>query len=397
MPGFESQVIPEHVPAELVFDFDYYENPDFHLDPYGKLMSLLNEMPPIFYTTSSGGHWIVADNNAVSKAARATEIFSSAPPAVNGVTPAAMVPVMIDPPAHGLYRAPLNVAFSPKRMAQLDAPIRELTRRQIAEVKDQGRCEFVRAIAEPTPVLTFLKLMGLPAERKDEFRDLIRQMQSGGPTGGMMAIAKIDEIMTSYIEQRRERPEDDLISTLWQLKIEDRPITIEEMRNYSILLFIAGLDTVINTVSFAMRHLALDGELQNRLRENPSLIRGAVEETLRYYSIVLPQRVVAHDATFEGVQFRKGERVILLLAAANLDGDAFSDPLTFDVERPTRAHIGFNTGPHRCAGAHLARIELNILFEEWLSAIPSFRLDPHAPPKLRAGALWGCDELNLVW
>ena len=118
---------------------------------------------------------------------------------------------------------------------------------------------------------------------------------------------------------------------------------------------------------------------------------------LRRYSVALPIRVVRYDANFHGAEFRAGERVALLLPAGNLDPDAFANPGRFDLARENKTHIAFNTGPHRCVGSHLARLEMVILLEEWLKRMPTARLDPDRPPTYRTGLVYAVTSLHLLW
>ena len=111
----------------------------------------------------------------------------------------------------------------------------------------------------------------------------------------------------------------------------------------------------------------------------------------------MPVRTATHDFTFHGAPIRKGERVLLMVPAANLDPKVFDDPFAFDIDRKDKTHIGFYSGPHRCIGSHLARIELETFWEEWLRRMPNVRHDPDRPVVTRAGLTLAIQELPLVW
>ena len=117
---------------------------------------------------------------------------------------------------------------------------------------------------------------------------------------------------------------------------------------------------------------------------------------MRRYTFTLPPRRVAKDIVFEGVAMRKEERAVLCLPAADLDPAVFDRPEQFDLGRD-KPHIAFGAGPHRCLGSHLARIELQVLYEEMLARLPAFRIDPEKPVRYHGGHVWGPDELHLVW
>jgi cytochrome P450 len=387
-------------------------DPAFLVDPHKRVLELVRTAPPIFWTPRNGGHWMFLSHAANFKASRDTESFTSRfispgqAEAIRAMMPAGTphipnaVPINLDPPEHGQYRAPLQQAFSPKAMLALKEDIRTLANQLIDKVKDRGRSDFMVDIAEPLPVRVFLKLLGLPLERQDEYRALVREHLSDpepDPRKIMMKLLRITAMMRDTILERRERPQDDLISLLWKSQINGRPTTLDDMENYGVVLFIAGLDTVMNGMCFGVRHLAEDQALQAQLRANPKMIPEAAEELLRRYTFTVPPRKVAKDLVFEGLQMKAGERIMLFLPAADLDPGEFAGSERFDLNREKKAHIAFNTGPHRCLGSHLARVELQTLYEQLLARLPPFRLDPDRPPKFHGGHVIGVDTLSLVW
>lgn len=403
--------IPGHVPPEFVYDFDMYRDPAYLAEPHDRLMELLRITPGVFYTSRNGGHWAVLRHAAVFEAARNPRTFSSnfmpdeliaqlkqmVPP---GTYIPRSSPIAFDPPEHGKQRAPLNAPFSPKSMMALKDDIRSLAVDLIDQVSPAGRCDFIADIAEPLPVTVFLKMMGLPIAQQAEFRQLVQDFLALDQTDGMAQFAmmqRIDGAMIETIHARQHDRLDDLISTLWGSAIDGKPVTVDDMRNYCVLLFIAGLDTVINGIGFGIRHLARNPELQAELRANPKLIPEAAEELLRRYSFAIPPRIVAEDTVLAGAPMTKDERAVLFLPAANLDEREFPDPAEFDLKRENKVHIAFNSGPHRCPGSHLARIELQIVYEEVLARLPEFRLDPDAPAKFHCGNIIGIDTLPIVW
>lgn len=402
---------PAHVLDSLVYDYDMLLDPALLREPHERLRELLAEAPPIFWTPRGGGHWMLNRYDLVYEAARDWESFSSEirPPddvktMLAMLPPGARIPqaipISLDPPTHGKFRLPLNAAFSPKAIIGLTEEIRDLAVHLVDQVAPNGRCEFMSAIAEPLPVQVFLKFMGLPLENQAEYRELARKVLSA--PGGNLALTaqflpQIANCMRPTIVERRDNPQDDLISRLWSAEIDGQPATLEDLENYCFLLFLAGLDTVMNALGFGVRHLANDPKLQERLRADPSLIPEAAEELLRRYTFVTPMRRIKQDLAFHGVALKGGERVYLNLPAANLDPERWPEADLFDVDRENKAHIAFNAGPHRCVGSHLARIELHILYTELLARLPPFRLDPERPASFHGGVALGLDNLDLVW
>ena len=395
----ETVEIPKHIPANLVYDFDYRHDAALIAEPHKRLLEIARTAPPIFFTPRHGGHWVMSSYKAVTEAARTPSVFSSTPRPVEGEgKPTLFLPLMADPPEHAAYRTPLNLVFGTKPMALLQKEIRKLARELVANVADSGKCDFIASIGEPLPVLIFLKLVGLPLDRLPEFREIVKQAHGNDdPEESMRVIGRIATIMTGYIQARRETPEDDLISKLWASEINGRPITFDEMLAYCMLLYTAGLDTVVNAMGFAARHLATDPALQKRLRDDPAQIPFAAEEMLRRYGIVMSPRRVIQDYQMQGVNFREGNSILLVTPTANLDASVFSEPEKYDIDRDNKAHITFLAGPHRCVGSHLARFELHILYEELLAGLPEFRLDPTAPVKFATGNVLSVLSLPIVW
>jgi cytochrome P450 len=402
---------PAHVPAALVHDFDTLLDPGFVDDPHGRYGRLVAEAPPVFWTPRGGGHWMINRHELAFEAARDWESFSSDfpnPPEVEAMLAAAgngarvpkSTPINMDPPAHAKYRAPLNKAFSPGAVTRLQGDIRRLAAELIERVRGQGHCEAVEALAEPLPVQVFLKLMGLPLDHQAEYRALVRRQLStpaGDVVTGARQLQDMAATMRPTILARKAAPRDDLISRLWATEIDGETPTLELMEDYAVLLFIAGLDTVMNEIGFGLHHLARDPALQARLRAEPKLVPIAVEELLRRHPLVQGIRRVSRDLTFHGVAMKEGDRIQLGLVSANLDPAHFPDPLRVDVDREDKTHITFNAGPHRCVGSHLARLELQIFFEELLARLPEFRLDPDRPARFHGGLVIGVDSLDLVW
>lgn len=403
---------PDHVTDAVFYDFDMFRDPALLENPHARLLDLHKKAPPIFWTPRNGGRWLLIGHHANFEASRDTETFSSetVPQALiqklmAGLPPGTPripqpFPISLDPPQHGIYRGPLQRAFSPKAMSALKDKIRLLAAELIDKIKPQGKADFMAAVAEPMPVQVFLEMFGLPVERQVEYRALVKQ-QLESMEDGMSEIPgrllKVAAVMRDTLLQRKEHPADDLISELWRSKIGDRETTIGDLEDYSVLLFIAGLDTVMNGIGHGVIHLARNPELQRQLRVQPELIPQAAEEILRRYTFTVPPRRVAKDTVFQGVEMKEGDRAMLYLPAADLDAAEYPDPERYDIKRENSVHIAFGAGPHRCLGSHLARYELVILYEELLKRLPEFRLDETQPLRYHGGHVIGPDAVWLKW
>jgi cytochrome P450 len=368
---------PDHIPDPLVYNFDYNTDPEYCRDPHARAVDLLKTAPPIFWTPFNGGHWIFQKYNDVFDALRDYETFSSEhfSPEEFEMMMAAMpedqripapVPISVDPPLHGKLR----------------------------------RCEFQHDVSDVYPVEIFLVMFGLPVEKEREYRELAKKhltVIKPDIAESMLKMKSIADVMRETIIERRENPKDDIISLLWSLEIEGEPMKLDLMLSYCVILFIAGLDTVVNALGFGVRHLAMDTELQRELRANPELIRDASEELLRRYAFVAPMRVLKKSTNFRGAQLEKGELVMMFLPSASVDETVYSSPTTFDMQREKFSHLSFGAGPHVCLGANLARRELRIMYETLLKKLPEFRLDPERPPTFHGSIIAGPSTIHLVW
>jgi cytochrome P450 len=403
---------PDHVPDAAVYDFDMFLDAALLRDPHERVRQILREAPPVFWTPRNHGHWVAMGHEAAFQVARDWERFSSeyAPredqEAMLRALPAdaphipRVRPISLDPPDHGKYRAALAAAFGPKAIKARTAEIQALAARLIEAVAGQGHCDFIPAVAEPLPVLVFLKMMGLPGEQLPHFRELVQRLLAPGlldPLESAWRMRSIADALGEAIRARRDDPQDDLISLLWSTEIDGQPMTMEIMEDFCVLLFIAGLDTVINAIGHAVRHMAADPPLQARLRADPALIPEAVEEMLRRYSFVTLVRRATEDMEFGGWPLKRNERVMFSLAGAGLDPAHWPAADAFDLGRDDKSHIAFGAGPHRCLGSHLARLELQVLYAELLARLPPFRLDTEKPVTFRGGNVMAVLSLPIRW
>ncbi|QRO01957.1 cytochrome P450 [Archangium violaceum] len=404
--GQKLDKIPAHIPPELVYEYDNARDPRMLEDPHARMRSLILEAPPIFFSPLNGGQWFVTRKKAIVDITMNPEVYSNAF-MMSGEHSAehkdsqpslVMLPIAVDPPQHTAYRTPLNQPLSAKAVSGLETSIREMTNELIDKVLGAGRCDFFSDIAEPLPVTLFMKLAGMPTNRLAEFRHLATQATSATVDHATReaTFKRIAGILAETIKARQEKREDDLISRLLDANINGRSPTFQEMLGYSITLFLGGLETVVNALSFGVRHLARDQELQAKLRADPSLLPGAIEELLRLYGVASTPRRVMRDEVCHGVQFKQGDMVFLLLPAANYDDAVFPNPEQFMLGR-TEQHMTFNTGPHRCVGLNLARLEMKVFYQEWLKRVPPFRLDPQNKPRFVGGFNLAVTSLPLVW
>jgi len=211
--------------------------------------------------------------------------------------------------------------------------------------------------------------------------------------------AQIDS--TTYfleeMEARRTGDGTDLISELLRAEVDGGPVPDEFVLGAVALILIAGLDTTWSALGSMLWHLAEHPDHTERLVDEPELITTAIEEMLRAYSPVTMARIAAEDVDLHGCRVKEGDRVLLSFAAANRDPDAFPDADQVIIDRAMNRHVAFGAGIHRCAGSNLARMELRVALEEWLSRIPTFRLEEGGEVTWAPGQVRGPRHMPVVF
>lgn len=398
--------IPEHVPAALVADFDPWEYiAEAGGDAFKKAAGLHDKMPEIFFAPKIGylpGCWVPRTNDLLRQIVMDADTFSSR----EGTPFAAMlgetwklIPLEIDPPDHGKYRLLLNKLFAQQAVGAMEPQMCRTAQALVDEVKGQGGCDFNEAFSARFPTLIFLQMMGWPQEDVSKFvgwvNTLIKSQDMQLVYG---AVVEISTYLRSVIADRRTNPVDDFTSYVLSCEIDGRPLSDDEAMGICFLVFIGGLDTVTSSLNFHYYHLANNPDLQASLRADPTLIPNAVEELLRSHGIVNMRRTVTKDIEIGGVQMKQGDYVLISTELANLDSDAFKCPVEVDITRDdSRKHMTFSTGPHMCIGALLARRELGIALETWLSSVPEFRVVNEDEIVVRGGGVFGLENMRIAW
>lgn len=393
--------------------FVHTRAPELLADPFLTWHSYAQE-GPIFSSDAGDGWniWFPVRAADIKTALQTPELFSNHTLTPYGpeATEIHMIPEQLDPPEHGKYRKLLSSHFSPQRIAAMEPEIRAWCVELIEGMKDKGAADVDAEFGRLFPTTIFLRLMGLPAEGAEEFlgwMNSVMRVQSSAETGAELseddmlaaggAMQTLMDYMSKVIDERRSQPQDDIVSYLLTCEVDDRPLTDDELRTMCFLLYIAGLDTVAGELSYTFMHLATHPEHRAMVTQHPETIPAFLEEVLRMYGIVTTTRIVTRDTEFAGCPMRKGDRVVLATAAANVDPEEFDDPLTFDPARESNRHVTFGAGPHRCLGSHLARLELRIAIEEWHKRIPNYAIAPDATLVHRVGGVGGLLGLPLVW
>ena len=368
-------------------------------DPKPAYRRLRDECPVL--RTGEGGSAVISRYEDVLWALRHPEVFSSDSEAVSIGNERPLIPLQIDPPEHVKYRKLLDPVFSRKRMAILEPQVRRLAAERIEAFADRGACDFHGELAEPLPSTVFLQLLGLPLERLPYFLELkdgiIRPEASATPVSRETTGRKIYALFEEALDARSSEPGEDLLSWMSEEEVDGRKLTREQILDICYLLLLAGLDTVTASLDCFVAYLAQHPERRRMAIERPEMLDGVIEELLRSETpVVTVLRMLKQDVTLSGVELKAGERVALLLGAADSDERSFDDPERVDFGRRPNRHLAFGGGPHRCLGSHLARMELRAVLEEFHACIPEYELAPGVQLQYSPG-IRQVSELPLVW
>lgn len=391
--------VPPHVRPDQVFEFDIYNDAGLLEDLHVGYRSLQLRAPEIFFTPCNGGHWMVTRGELVQRVLKDTANFSNAELEIPKTkSPYRQIPINLDPPEHTPYRVMLMKHFTPKVIAAIEGSMKHWADTVIGRVEADGHCEFTETLGAAFPVFVFMEMVGLPLDRFTDFREIVTEFFSHVPKERRIELQRViyDEF-DAVVEQRLVEPKDDLITRLIQEEVHGRKLNRDELRSIGFLLFVAGLDTVANMMSFMFHHLAKRPDLQDLLRSDSSKIQPFVDETLRRFPITNGVRLITTDIEVAGAQLKAGEMIVCPMSVANLDDRIHDNPIEFDMDRPRKDHITFSVGPHLCLGHFLARAELKMFLAEFLKRIPRFSLPEGFKPKYRAGIVMALENLELEW
>jgi cytochrome P450 len=394
--------VSNHPPVtDWATDFDHTD-PRWAADPY-PIWEDLRQRCPVAHSDRYGGTWLPVRHADVAAVAYDTDHFSS-----NGVVvadnrggpddlPAPIgpaPPITSDPPFHALARRLLLPPFSPKPIAALEPFTRHTCHELIDTMVATGASTVDAAVdyAQHIPVRVIARMLGFPLADADRFRDWIK-----------LVLEDVDQ----QIEEREERfaafeaylderiaehvatPTDDLTSYLLNAELAGQRLAHEHVRGTMLLLMVAGIDTSWSAIGAALWHLAGHPDDRHRLAEEPELMGLAVEELLRAYAPVTMARLVGEEVELGGQTMFPGDWLLLPFPAANRDPEVFERADEVVIDRAVNRHAAFGLGIHRCLGSNLARMELRVALEVWLSRFPDFELADPAAVTWSAGQVRG--------
>ncbi|UXJ50298.1 cytochrome P450 [Pseudomonas citronellolis] len=390
---------PLHVPDELAFEFDMFVLPEqFGSDPHGYWKAVQQTYPSIFWTPAHGGHWVALRGEDIKFIQSTSEQFSSAGEFIpRDKMPQRLVPVHLDPPEHGPFRALIQPFFLPKALADLEKKARQIAIEIIERLRPRGECEFVSEFSSVMPVMAFLQLAGLPVEDLEMLRGWGEMTIPPTNPQAAEGWANFDRYVRKWIAKFKEEPGEGLFSAVVHAEIDGKPLADEDVYSICYLAVIGGLDTVMLMTSFVARHLAEHPEDRKYILEHPERLSAIVEEFARRYGVSNLAREVRADLIYKDIQMRKGEQILMPFPLFGLDERIYADPMTVDFTRVSSRHTAFGTGAHSCPGAMLARREISIFLEEWLKRIPDFWIKPGTAPTCGVGIVNTIHDLHLQW
>ena len=296
----------------------------------------------------------------------------------------------------------------------MKADVEGVAREIVDEIAERGECDFVTEVAARLPLRIILDMMGIPRSQEQfvfdrtnvilGFTDPEYVEDIEDPMGVTMAILTAGQdlatLVTELGEARIKDPGNDLVSALVTSEVDGEKLTPQELASFFILLVVAGNETTRNAIAHGLATLTEHPDQMARWQADiDGLAPTAVEEIVRWASPVIHfRRTVTQDGVRLGDQeFSEGDKVVLWYWSGNRDEDVFADPHTFDVGRTPNDHVGFGgPGPHFCLGAHLARREITVMFDELLRRLPDIR-SLGEPVRLRSGFINGIKHLPAEW
>ena len=366
--------------AELAAQFDF-SDPRVKADS-ASVYAELRKGPPK-WTDAYGGHWVAARYRDLLDVLNDPEVFcsgegSNLPP--NGF-PYRFPPGEADPPEHGKYRKLAAPFFTSTAMKRLEPIVRQVTRECIARFAERGHADLATELGQIVPAHVIADMMGFPREDAAWFAHITdylletaedpEQAEANAGAG-----AELVTYLSGHLEARRSEPQADLLTDLVNATIDGEPLSDGDLLGMSFFFLIAGHETTVGGITYLLWLLGCQPELRDRIIADPALVATAVEESLRLNGPVLHlARTVTRDTELGGAMLKSGDKVMTLYAAANLDDEMFPDPLTFDLGRPNLSkHVAFSAGIHKCQGAAMGRLEMRVVLEEVLAAIPDYRI-----------------------
>jgi cytochrome P450 len=388
-------------------------SPDVYVDgPPHELFETLRRSDPVHWQDMPGepGYWAVLRHADVTHVAREPSLFSASEGGVvlEDLDPESLAMMRnmllaMDPPRHRDYRRPLAPSFKGRVIARLEEQIREICREIMSEAAEAGQVEFVHDVTSGLPARVIGTLMGLPeedwalihrlAERNTSSQDPDLAAADDGEGNASVDMAMYAIQLAA--QRRSEAPREDLTSLILDSDFGGSPMNDIDFGSFFVQLVTAGNDTTKTMLSSGLHALLEHPDQLALLRDDPALVPGAIEEILRWVNpLHYFRRTATRDTVVCDVKISTGDKVAMMYTSANRDDAVFDDPHRFDVRRDPNPHLSFGIGEHHCLGAHLARLEGRVFFEELLATFDAIELAGE-PRRIRSNLNNGLKSLPV--
>jgi cytochrome P450 len=375
----------------------------FVRDPFAAYERLRRECP-LAHSNKHGGFWLMTRYEDVRAAAINWRDYTSSVAGVTAIpviTPRTepMLPIEIDPPRHSRYRALVNPVFTPERIAEITPRIRALACSIVERLARRGTAEAVSEFCVPIAITSLAAFTDVPIADSERWVGWITRMfDVSDPVAGAAASRQLVAYIETLIAERRAEPTGDFLSTLIAAEIDGERLDDNQICSFMTVVFGAGFETTADGLSVMLRWLAEHPEDLAQLAADPALIPTAVEEFLRHSApIQIFGRNASHDLSLHGREIQAGDIVALGFGSANRDPSAFEKPDEMRFDRKPNKHLTFGAGPHLCAGAGVARMEMAVALEALTETGISLAPDPAGTPHWKTrGDRRGLASLPLI-
>jgi len=396
-------VTDHHPPVrDWANDFDHTDEA-WAADPY-PIWDELRRAYPVAHSDRYGGTWLPTRHEDVAAIAYDTDNFTSRSVVVTDYRPPNLAPrgiappISSDPPFHAGARRILLPLMSPQTIAKLEPSTREYCESLVEDLQGRDVIDAAVEYAQHIPVRVIARMLGFPEEDADKFRGFVHHVleQVTLPLEQrFLGMQDLFEYLRTQVQDHIENPRDDLTTAMLNAEMNGEPVGMEHVGGTVALLLLAGIDTTWSAIGASIWHLAGHADDRERLVAEPDLLPTAIEEFLRAYAPVTMARLVKHDMDWKGCPMKADDWILLSFPSANRDPEFFDDADEVIIDRQDNRHAAFGLGIHRCAGSHLARMELRVALEVFLEAFPVFHLADPSAVRWSGGQVRGPHTLPL--